>query len=42
MAFGRRRGQQVRAALATMAARDAEILLLKYAEEWSTTISPVI
>ena len=29
------RGQQSAAALATMAARDAEILLLKYAEEWS-------
>jgi RNA polymerase sigma factor (sigma-70 family) len=29
------RGRQVRAALTTMHARDAEILLLKYAEDWS-------
>ena len=29
------RGRQVRAALSTMQARDAEILLLKYAEDWS-------
>ncbi|HEY4310136.1 MAG TPA: RNA polymerase sigma factor [Pirellulales bacterium] len=29
------RGRQVREALATMVSRDAEILLLKYAEDWS-------
>jgi RNA polymerase sigma factor (sigma-70 family) len=29
------RGRSVRAALATLPARDAEILLLKYAEDWS-------